>query len=609
MASASTVGLKAKLGIETDSKQVDEEVSGLKEKVSQAAEAEMSVDMETAKNDIKQAIEDATESSSITPSLDLGAGGSDRRRDVPNDLQERMTALGKQGGQPKKMGRSQPQTGVADILGGMQGAGGKFLQVGLSGAVGAGILAAVGKFATEAPRMNKVLQMIYRGIAMFARPFFDLIARFAQGPIEGFLEAGAEFNKLAQDDGLLVALSESAIDVAFGGDGPTPFNLPGLGGVAGAGAGVKGGMRVAGKYGGKLLGKKAGGIAGLFTGGILGGKIGSGTEDLLSGNINPGSVASGGITAGALAYGGKKLRGGVKAARAGISSAGGLMPALKGLTKGGGKKGLVKGAGKMGARIVGGGASGGALWGLTEGIMPLNKMRKGNDPSNFSLPGLAQMAGKRFGSDIPGAEGAANWFRSGNNPAYAAGRRFKRGGLDNIGPDWAKWLNPVNWTDVLNIAWDTYLNPLEWTDAIGSVNWSEWINPLNWGDIFDGLNLKDAIVGAVTGGGGDLAPDLNFASGGLINRPTAAVVGEAGPEVVAPYDEFKQAVQSNRDESSPAGGSGGEDMQALAPKLDEIARLLSNLDPSVELSIDGKTLAEEQAKADSKYRKGRLVSK
>ena len=65
--------------------------------------------------------------------------------------------------------------------------------------------------------------------------------------------------------------------------------------------------------------------------------------------------------------------------------------------------------------------------------------------------------------------------------------------------------------------------------------------------------------GGGTGGGGILAGIkgiFGFADGGLITRPTLALMGEAGPEVVAPESDFKDFVASLR------GGTGGSGILA-----------------------------------------------
>jgi phage-related protein len=77
-------------------------------------------------------------------------------------------------------------------------------------------------------------------------------------------------------------------------------------------------------------------------------------------------------------------------------------------------------------------------------------------------------------------------------------------------------------------------------------------NMITWiGKIPSEIHLPD-----VTGGLGGLAKKLvpGWAEGGLVTRPTLGVVGEAGPEIVAPVPMFRDMIAA----AANAGGGGGD---------------------------------------------------
>jgi len=83
------------------------------------------------------------------------------------------------------------------------------------------------------------------------------------------------------------------------------------------------------------------------------------------------------------------------------------------------------------------------------------------------------------------------------------------------------------------------------------------------------IDLPDGGGGGGGGGGGFDIPF--FQRGGVVSGPTAGVVGEAGPEVVAPLDRFERLMRDVVSSVNQAGGGGGgRNTRRLERKLDDV---------------------------------------
>jgi hypothetical protein len=86
----------------------------------------------------------------------------------------------------------------------------------------------------------------------------------------------------------------------------------------------------------------------------------------------------------------------------------------------------------------------------------------------------------------------------------------------------------------LKWAYDTLLKPV--LDALGWA-YEHILKPI--GDFFGGVGKALGGVGsAISGGLSSVGKALGLAEGGVVTKPTLAVIGEAGPEAVVPLREF-----------------------------------------------------------------------
>jgi len=617
MPTGSVLGLTAKLGVETDDRQVERETRSLKEKLSDAAEAEMSADIDTLKGDISEAIESATEDADWVPdglgtAISGAIGGSGRAGSKFSDeekgrLTQRMEALGNVSGGIDSLGGGGGGGGGAaagavagDMFSGMKGAGGKFLKVGLAGAVGLGILSKVASLADAAPRMQKVMSMQQRAIGLFARPFYDFLAKFLEGGAENLLKMAANFNQIYAEEGLAVAVA----------------SLPRLFFTRGGDASKAG-----------TAGRVAGGLAGAAGGAYAGAKIGGGLGALL-GSVIPGAGTAAGGTAGA-------VLGGAAGGLAGLVGGAGLgewaAEELKDATGD-----FVEGLRSMepstwGDKLANAAEDFGSY--LGSGAEDLaEKIREGGS----NLAESIREGSSNFAEQIRnltlqdlwrGSIQLGKWILEGN---IRLGRWFLSGSI-GLG----KWLlsgtvGLGKWLWSGSVPWG------EWVFS-GSVKWGRWMfsGAVNWGRwIFSGaiglgewlFNGSVDIAGFITGsidvgkyvggnGGGDsgLWPG---AAGGVVTRPTSALIGEgAESEAVVPLSQLGSMLDAEREqgrrESRPRGTSGRSDegLQRVVDAIEDLHTEIKRLDPQTELTMDGKTLAKEEQKSSSRYRESRVVSK
>lgn len=598
MPTGPVLGLTAKLGIETDDQQVKRETRSLKSKLSEAAEAEMSADVDTLKSDIASAIESATKDAKWIPdslgeSL-VGALGEETSTDFMFDdkqrgrITEQMEALGKS--VPGRFGGDSGGGSAAggaiagELFSGMKGAGGKFLKVGLAGAVGFGILSKVTSLADAAPRMQKVMSMQQRAIGLFARPFYDFLARFLEGGAESLLNMAANFNEIYAEDGLAVAV----------------MNLPGLFFTDSGRASQAG---TAGRVAGGLAGMAGGAYGGAKAGGAIGGAAGSAI---------PGAGTAGGATAGAIVGGG-------------VGAIGGLL-----------------GGAGIGEWIAD------ELAGAFEGFEDLDAFKGGIENWHENTREAIENAAGDFASGVEEAGGnvAEIIERGVDNLTEMDFQELMQAGIEGVEMGWGmiKWVGELKWNEIKwmgSIGWDA----IKWTASIGwdviqwsgSIGWQmiQWGGEIMWqaiqwggsilwekinfvGDINIGKYIKVPEIdlgnhinwpgGSAENGGG-----REFATGGLVTRPTRAVVGEAGPEVIAPFSEFMEAMNSpdrryGGRQSRPPGGS-GDGVQRVVEAIEDLHAEIKRLDPQTELKVDRKTLAKEEQKGRNRYRSSRVITK
>lgn len=105
-----------------------------------------------------------------------------------------------------------------------------------------------------------------------------------------------------------------------------------------------------------------------------------------------------------------------------------------------------------------------------------------------------------------------------------------------------------------------------------------------------------------------------MATGGLVTRPTAAIVGEAGPEAVVPLDRFESLVESSVDLGGDTGTGFGPGRQQRE-LLDELKSIKGLMERAVEnggdivLEIDGTRLAETTERANDRFLQRREVNR
>lgn len=140
------------------------------------------------------------------------------------------------------------------------------------------------------------------------------------------------------------------------------------------------------------------------------------------------------------------------------------------------------------------------------------------------------------------------------------------------------------WTEILKPAWDFLGNVGSkiWTEILKPAwEWFKDIGTKIWGILKIGFDfVKDTLINAIKGIANAIIDMINFlplgidipklAKGGIVTKPTLAVVGEAGPEAVVPLNK--------------AGGLGGVTLNINNPSIrndqdirklaDEVGRML-----------------------------------
>ena len=603
MATGSTIGLMAKLGVETDERQVKRETETLKDKITQAAEAEMTTDVDSLKHDITRSIEEAAAESKWVPDTlsdrftdAIGTGAAKAEifdEEHVEQVRSQMEALGHEVGPGTQFGRPTREGGdmISDIFGGMKGAGGKFLKVGLAGAVGFGILAGVTKLSDTAPRMNKVLEQIWRSISLFARPFFDLMARLIEPYAQEMLELAAQFNADYNQDGLAVAvvrMGENILEDEDAGLGGRIGRQTGIfpGAVGGAKKGVAGGALLGPK--GAIAGGAIGAVGGALGGMHIGGKVGDALGNAFS------------------------------------SLADWLKDAWPGWDT------FLTFPGWVDVIID---AFPGWLKNSPGIIDPFPGWSEWLNPLNWDIPGASEVGRwiqdeiPELGWEIPSSSDKRRWVREEiptldwNIPSWRDKRRWVREEIPTLDWNIPSWRDKRRWirARINTLDWNipTWRSMRNWVqDEIPTLDWNipsasdiedifrDQIPEFSWPDVdFD-----------MSGGGRSLDPRTHFAEGGLVTRPTNALIGEAGPEIVAPFSEFMNAVNApdRRFGGINGGGGGGGtagDVDDIVSALEAVEKKLDNLDADVVLEIDGKEIARASRDANRRYQSSTVVTK
>ncbi len=125
--------------------------------------------------------------------------------------------------------------------------------------------------------------------------------------------------------------------------------------------------------------------------------------------------------------------------------------------------------------------------------------------------------------------------------------------------DWVTWQLGKLWTGFVNMFIDG-INGLiggfnDFLDILNAVTGQSWQIDLI-GKMADPTQPMSTRDGKGTGG---FSPDGNrvkLAAGGFVNRPTNALIGEAGPEVVTPLKDFERMMGLSSKRSAGAGKSG-----------------------------------------------------
>jgi len=113
------------------------------------------------------------------------------------------------------------------------------------------------------------------------------------------------------------------------------------------------------------------------------------------------------------------------------------------------------------------------------------------------------------------------------------------------------------------------------------------------------------------GGGGG----LGFASGGVVTKPTRAIIGEGTEsEAVMPLSRLEGMLDRERGRGS-ASRTGSQiervevDTKSLEDKLDKMNRMLRALGGDTSVQVGGETIVRKSRKADDRYVNAREVTK
>jgi hypothetical protein len=103
-------------------------------------------------------------------------------------------------------------------------------------------------------------------------------------------------------------------------------------------------------------------------------------------------------------------------------------------------------------------------------------------------------------------------------------------------------------------------------------------------DLPDWSDLKPDLPDIDTGGGIDWPGNQR---GSVVRKPTPMVAGEAGPEVIAPYAEFRRTIEGVAQQAAGSGGGGADvDMTNVERKLDDLNRNIKALRSEMDVTLE-----------------------
>jgi len=140
------------------------------------------------------------------------------------------------------------------------------------------------------------------------------------------------------------------------------------------------------------------------------------------------------------------------------------------------------------------------------------------------------------------------------------------------------------------------------------------LSPGSLKDAILGNNGDDGGGGGGGGGGGFEVPEwvpgdgplLPMARGGVINRPTPVMAGEAGPEIITPVAEFRRmmegAAQQSGGGNSGNGGLSRSDLSYVEETLDRLNRNVKQLSAAMSdmnINVDGEKFGRLSSNMES----------
>lgn len=213
--------------------------------------------------------------------------------------------------------------------------------------------------------------------------------------------------------------------------------------------------------------------------------------------------------------------------------------------------------------------------------------------------------------------------------------------------NWYNWVSSLNWRSwVSNLRWSSWLDDLDWWRYLDDLYWSSWLDDLDWWRYVDDINWWKYIPDVDWS---DFIPDApSFASGGVVNEPTAAMVGEREPEVILPFSKVGSFVSSILSGKGPraageemargsgvgdadlsslsgrsgtggmlggSGGGGGQtvvreetNQEQVVERLDQLIERVEEMGGDIVLQVDGKELAKTTRDSRERYISGTTIS-
>lgn len=553
------------------------------------------IDQRSLKKDVVDELEDALDdASTIDPEVEMGAlerqmrdlgvsdGSLSMSRESVGALSEHSRAMkgsrvgtavaGAAGGRMgAKVGASRAGAAASGAMGALSGVGslvsGGLLMVGIAGVVGIGILKAVQSLAKHSPALGKALDMLGMAWDLFWRPFGNALADRIFPMAKGLLQFTKDWNKWAKEGGLSNAFKEAGKEVGRWIYNYFKDNLTSLA-TGDSGEARNSGARL-GTLAGGAIGFLLGGPAGMALGTIAGNLIGQLTGFLI-GKLNNIDWRSLMVDA----FG--PIGGAVSDAIHDLFPNLSVTEFLSAMTF------PTVGAGILLSHIN---------WPAASDLLGVLKSR---------LPTWSHLMPElpTWGSLMPSLP---NWSH-----------------LTPRLPDWSD-LNPLN-------RGGNNRNRSSGGGGSGGVLRDGWAvreaqrrqrerrkkREKSSGGLVDTLTSTGPII---PGGLLRFAQSENlipFASGGIVNSPTRALIGEAGSEAVIPLDRLPRLMAEGMKSVEGSGtGMDGEALNALTEVPDLLRDLIDAVEDGgdVSLNMDGETIARASRDAGDRFLSRREVHK